>query len=124
MLARLPFPKGLRRVPEYAGGHHEKMDGTGYPRGLRRNQMSTPARMMAIADIFEALTAADRPYKKAKPLSVAMKIMGFMRNDDHIDPDLFELFVETGVYLEYAEKFLPPDQIDEVDHDALLGRKK
>ncbi|MCH7554561.1 MAG: PAS-domain containing protein [Proteobacteria bacterium] len=123
MLAKLPFPKNLRRVPEYAGGHHEKMDGTGYPRGLRRNQMSTPARMMAIADIFEALTAADRPYKKAKSLSVAMKIMGFMKNDNHIDPDLFELFVESGVYREYAENFLGPDQIDEVDHDALLGRK-
>ena len=122
MLALLPFPKGLRRVPEYAGGHHEKMDGTGYPRGLRRDQMSIPARMMAIADIFEALTAADRPYKKAKPLSVAMKIMSTMKNDNHIDPDLFELFVETGVYREYAEKFLPPDQIDGVDHDALLGR--
>ena len=123
MLAKLPFPKSLRRVPEYAGGHHEKMDGTGYPRGLKRNQMSTPARMMAIADIFEALTAADRPYKKAKPLSVAMKIMGFMKTDNHTDPELFELFVESGVYREYAENFLDPDQIDEVDHDALLGRK-
>jgi HD-GYP domain-containing protein (c-di-GMP phosphodiesterase class II) len=121
MLAKLPFPKNLQRVPEYAGGHHEKMDGTGYPRGLRRDQMSTPARMMAIADIFEALTASDRPYKKAKPLSVAMKIMSRMKNDEHIDPDLFRLFVETGVYRDYAEKFLPPDQIDEVDHDALLG---
>ena len=79
--------------------------------------------MMAIADIFEALTAADRPYKKAKPLSVAMKIMSHMRNDNHIDPDLFELFVETGVYRKYAEEFLPPDQIDEVDHDALLKRQ-
>ncbi|MFP6730040.1 MAG: HD domain-containing phosphohydrolase, partial [Alphaproteobacteria bacterium] len=90
-------------------------------RGLRRDQMSTPARMMAIADIFEGLTASDRPYKKAKPLSVAMKIMSRMKNDDHIDPDLFRLFVETGVYRDYAEKFLPADQIDEVDHDALLG---
>ena len=122
MLERLPFPKGLTRVPEYAGGHHEKMDGTGYPRGLRRDQMSTPARMMAIADIFEALTAADRPYKKAKPLSVAMKIMGFMKKDSHIDPDIFELFVEAGVYRDYAERFLAKDQIDAVDHDALLGR--
>ncbi len=122
MLQKLPFPKGLTRVPEYAGGHHEKMDGTGYPRGLRRDQMSTPARMMAIADIFEALTAADRPYKKAKPLSVAMKIMGFMKKDNHIDPDLFELFIDSGVYREYAERYLKPDQIDDVDHDALLGR--
>ena len=77
--------------------------------------------MMAIADIFEALTASDRPYKKAKPLSVAMKIMSRMKNDNHIDPDLFRLFVETGVYRDYAEKFLPAEQIDEVDHDALLG---
>jgi HD-GYP domain-containing protein (c-di-GMP phosphodiesterase class II) len=123
MLEKLPFPKGLKRVPEYAGGHHEKMDGTGYPRGLRREQMSTPARMMAIADIFEALTASDRPYKKAKPLSVAMKIMGFMQKDDHIDRDLFELFVDAGVYRQYAERTLAADQIDEVDHDALLGRK-
>ena len=123
MLEKLPFPKGLKRVPEYAGGHHEKMDGTGYPRGLRREQMSTPARMMAIADIFEALTASDRPYKKAKPLSVAMKIMGFMQKDNHIDGDLFELFVDAGVYRQYAERTLSPDQIDEVDHDALLGRK-
>ena len=122
MLERLPFPKGLTRVPEYAGGHHEKMDGTGYPRGLRRDQMSTPARMMAIADIFEALTAADRPYKKAKTLSGAMKIMGFMKKDSHIDPDLFELFVDAGVYRDYAERFLASDQIDAVDHDALLGR--
>ncbi|MFP6742681.1 MAG: HD domain-containing phosphohydrolase [Alphaproteobacteria bacterium] len=122
MLEKLPFPKGLTRVPEYAGGHHEKMDGTGYPRGLRREQMSTPARMMAIADIFEALTVADRHYKKAKPLSVAMKIMGFMKKDNHIDPDLFELFVDSGVYRDYAERYLNPEQIDDVDHDSLLGR--
>ncbi len=123
MLEKLPFPKGLKRVPEYAGGHHEKMDGTGYPRGLKREQMSTPARMMAIADIFEALTAADRPYKKAKTLSASMGIMARMRDGNHIDPDLFELFVEAGVYREYAEKFLAPEQIDEIDHDALLGRE-
>ena len=122
ILEKLPFPKGLTRVPEYAGGHPEKMDGTGYPRGLRREQMSTPARMMAIADIFEALTVADRPYKKAKPLSVAMRIMGFMKKDNHIDPDLFELFVDSGVYRDYAERYLNADQIDEVDHDAVLGR--
>ena len=122
MLEKLPFPKGLKRVPEYAGGHHEKMDGTGYPRGLTREQMSTPARMMAIADIFEALTAADRPYKKAKTLSESMAIMARMRDGNHIDPDLFELFVEAGVYLKYAEKFLAPEQIDEVDDDALLRR--
>ena len=123
MLEQLPFPKSLRRVAEFAGGHHEKMDGTGYPRGLRREQMSIPARIMAIADIFEALTAADRPYKKAKTLSESIRIMTFMKKDGHIDPDLFDLFIESGVYRDYAEKFLGPDQIDEIDVDAVLGRK-
>ncbi len=115
MLEKLPFPKHLERVPEYAGGHHEKMDGTGYPRRLKRDEMSVPARIMAIADIFEALTASDRPYKKAKTLSESIRIMGFMRKDQHIDPELFELFLESGVYQTYAETFLSPDQIDEVD---------
>src|SRR3546814_14056368 len=96
MLEQLPFPKHLRKVPEYAGGHHEKMDGTGYPRGLTREQMSIPARIMAIADVFEALTAADRPYQKAKKLSEALKIMSFMNKENHIDPDLFELFMRAG----------------------------
>ncbi len=115
MLESLPWPRHLRRVPEYAGGHHEKMDGSGYPRGLKREDMSLPARVMAIADIFEALTAADRPYKRPKTLSESLRIMRFMVKDNHIDPDLFRLFVESGVYLEYAKKFLKPDQIDEVD---------
>jgi len=123
MLEQLPFPRSLRRVPEFAGLHHEKMDGTGYPRGLRREQMSVPARIMAIADIFEALTAADRPYKQPKTLSESVRIMGFMRKDGHIDPDLFELFLESGVYRAFAERFLAPAQIDEVDIDAALGRK-
>ncbi len=124
MLEQLPFPKGLSRVPEYAGGHHEKMDGTGFPRGLKREQMSIPARIMAIADIFEALTAADRPYKKAKSLSESMAIMARMRDADHIDPELFALFVEAGVYRDYARRFLNPEQIDEVDHDRVLARGK
>lgn len=120
MLEKLPFPKHLERVPEYAGGHHEKMDGTGYPRGLTREQMSVPARMMAIADIFEALTAQDRPYKSGKKLSDAMKIMGMMKADNHIDPELFDLFVKSGTYREYATKFLPADLIDAVDEDGLV----
>ena len=115
MLEQLPFPTHLRRVPEYAGGHHEKMDGTGYPQGLTRDQMSVPARMMAIADIFEALTAPDRPYKKAKKLSESLAIMRHMRRTNHIDPDLYRLFLEAGVYKRYAEQFLPPDQADEID---------
>ena len=121
MLESLPFPKHLRRVPEYAGGHHEKMDGTGYPKGLSRDEMSVPARMMAIADIFEALSAADRPYKPAKPLSECLRIMGFMKLDNHIDPDLFDIFVEQKVYLDYAYQFLDKSQIDEIDVTAIPG---
>ncbi|AVA35055.1 HD-GYP domain-containing protein (c-di-GMP phosphodiesterase class II) [Cupriavidus metallidurans] len=115
MLSRLPFPKHLRNVPEIAGGHHEKMDGTGYPRGLTRNQMSPLARMMAIADIFEALTAADRPYKKAKTLSESIGIMARLKAQQHIDGELFDLFLTSGVYREYAQRYLDPAQIDEVD---------
>jgi HD-GYP domain-containing protein (c-di-GMP phosphodiesterase class II) len=114
-LAALPFPRHLRGVPEIAGGHHEKMDGTGYPRRLKREEMSLPARSMAIADIFEALTAGDRPYKKAKTLSESIRIMGFMKKDRHIDPDLFDLFLRSGVYLRYAERYCAPEQIDRVD---------
>ncbi|WP_423185258.1 HD domain-containing phosphohydrolase [Alishewanella sp. d11] len=114
MLEQLPYPKHLRNVPIIAGGHHEKMDGTGYPRRLQQEQMPLTARMMAIADIFEALTAADRPYKKAKTLSEAIKIMSFMQKEQHIDGELFRLFLTSGVYKDYAEKFLHPSQIDEV----------
>jgi len=115
MLDQLPFPKQLKRVPEYAGGHHETMVGTGYPRQLTQTDMSIPARIMAIADIFEALTAGDRPYKPAKKLSESLRIMSFMNKDKHIDSDLFRLFLESGVYREYAERFLTPDQIDDID---------
>lgn len=121
MLEQLPFPKHLRNVPEYAGGHHERMDGKGYPRGLTRNEMSIPARIMAVADVFEALTSSDRPYKKAMPLSQTLTIMGRMVEDNHLDPDIFRLFVDSQVYLEYAEKFLKPEQIDEIDVAQLPG---
>jgi HD-GYP domain-containing protein (c-di-GMP phosphodiesterase class II) len=121
MLEQLPFPKQLARVPEYAGGHHEKMDGTGYPRKLTKDEMSLPARIMAIADIFEALTASDRPYKPPKKLSDAIKIMSFMKTDAHIDGELFELFLTSGIYKEYAERFLDPMQIDEVDISCYVG---
>ena len=120
MLEQLPFPKHLKRVPEFAGGHHEKMDGTGYPKKLNNDDMSLPARIMAIADIFEALTAADRPYKPPKKLSDSIKIMSFMKKDAHIDGDLFELFLTSGVYKDYAERFLDPAQIDEVDISQYL----
>jgi len=114
MLEELPYPKHLQNVPEFAGGHHEKLDGTGYPMGLMKDEMTVQARIMAIADIFEALTAKDRPYKKGKTLSQAMRILGFMKNDAHIDVDLFDIFVKEKIYLQYAEGFLDPDQIDEV----------
>ncbi|MDN4546652.1 HD domain-containing phosphohydrolase [Pseudomonas sp. C32] len=122
MLNHLPFPGHLRTVAELAGGHHEKMDGTGYPKRLKREDMSLPARMMAIADIFEALTAADRPYKKAKTLSEALGIMAFMCRDAHIDPELFGLFIDAHIYLQYAQRFLDPQQIDTVDTAGLLAK--
>ena len=122
MLSRLPFPKHLRQIPEIAGGHHEKMDGTGYPKRLTRDELSPVARMMAIADIFEALTAVDRPYKKGKTLSEAIRVMSFMKKDGHIDPDLFELFLQSGVYRRYAEAFMKPEQIDDVDIGQYLNK--
>ena len=123
MLEKLPYPKHLREVPKIAGCHHETMDGKGYPKRLTRDDMSLTARMMAIADIFEALTASDRPYKKAKTLSEAMRIMSFMRNDNHIDPDLFQLFLTSGIYKNYGEQFLAPEQLDEVDINEYLQQK-
>ncbi|GGO75739.1 metal-dependent phosphohydrolase [Marinobacterium nitratireducens] len=121
MLEKLPYPRHLRRVPEIAGGHHERMDGNGYPKRLRGEEMSQAARMMAIADVFEALTAADRPYKEAKSLSQSLRIMASMRDGGHLDPDLLRLFLESGVYLRYAERYLDPKQIDEVHIEDYLG---
>ena len=121
MLEQLPWPRHLTKVPEYAGGHHERMDGKGYPKGLTREQMSWQARMMGIADIFEALTARDRPYKPGMKLSQAMGIMTNFKKNGHIDPDLFDVFVKQGVYRRYAEQFLDAGQIDAVDEVALTG---
>ena len=112
MLEKLPYPKHLRDIPKIAGGHHEKMDGTGYPKKLQASELPVTARMMAIADIFEALTASDRPYKKGKTVSEAINIMGFMKKDGHIDAELFELFIRSGVHLKYARKHLKPEQLD------------
>jgi HD-GYP domain-containing protein (c-di-GMP phosphodiesterase class II) len=112
MLETIKFPKHLQKVPEYAGGHHERIDGKGYPRQLTREEMSIPARVMAIADIFEALTAKDRPYKLGKKLSEALKILKEMKEDKHIDPDLYDAFMEHKIYMKYAEKFLDSTQID------------
>jgi len=121
MLEALPWPRHLKNVPEYAGGHHERMDGKGYPKGLRREQMSVQARVMGIADIFEALTAKDRPYKKGKTLSESLEILGKFRLNGHIDPDLFDVFVRRKIYRRYAELFLDKEQIDEVDESKIPG---
>jgi HD-GYP domain-containing protein (c-di-GMP phosphodiesterase class II) len=121
MLEALPWPKHLKNVPEYAGGHHERMDGKGYPRGLSRDQMSIQARIMGIADIFEALTAKDRPYKPGKTLSESLSILGKFKLNGHIDPDLFDVFVREKVYLNYARQFMDPAQVDAIDEKAIPG---
>ncbi len=121
MLESLPWPKHLKNVPEYAGGHHERMDGKGYPRGLTREQMSVQARCMGIADIFEALTARDRPYKKGKTLSESLSILGKFKLGGHIDPDLFDVFMWEKVYQKYAEQCMDRHQIDDVDLSKVPG---
>ncbi len=121
ILNALPFPPQLSRVPEYATGHHEKMDGTGYPRGIFAGDLSVPARIMAVADVFEALTAVDRPYKQPKKLSEVMSIMGRMKEQHHLDPEVFDLFVSSGTYRTYAEQYLPPELVDAVDEQKLLA---
>lgn len=121
MLKPLPYPKNLTRVPEFAGGHHERMDGKGYPRGLTREQMSVQARIMGIADIFEALTAGDRPYRKTMTLSQALELLGRLKEEGHIDPDLFDVFIRERVYLRYARGYLDPAQIDDVDLSRVPG---
>ena len=121
MLEALPWPRHLEKVPEYAGGHHERMDGKGYPKGLTREQMSVQARCMGIADIFEALTAKYRPCKKGKTLSESLEILGRMRLNNHVDPDLFDIFVRRKVYRRYAEMFLDREQIDDVDESKIPG---
>ena len=121
MLEALPWPKHLKNVAEYAAGHHERMDGKGYPRGLTREQMSVQARCMGIADIFEALTAKDRPYKKGKTLSESLSILGKFKLGGHIDPDLFDIFMWEKVYLSYAEQCMDRNQIDEVNLAQIPG---
>lgn len=121
MLNELPWPKHLKNVPEYAGGHHERMDGKGYPKGLKREEMSVQARVMGIADIFEALTARDRPYKPGLKLSESLMILGNMCKGGHVDPDLFDAFIRQKVYLKYAQEYLDDRQVDEVDESKIPG---
>ena len=112
LLRSLPYPDNLKNVPDIAGSHHERMDGKGYPNGINKDTLSIQARILAIADIFEALTSADRPYKTAKPLKEVLKIMNDMKNSGHIDPDLYDLFIKEKIYLDYARQYLSPEQID------------
>jgi HD-GYP domain-containing protein (c-di-GMP phosphodiesterase class II) len=121
MLETLPFPDNLKNVPHYAGAHHETLIGTGYPRSLTKEDMPIPSRIIAIADVFEALTASDRPYKEPKTLSQAIKILSFMVKDQHLDPDLFKLFLSSGIYKEYAKEYLHEHQIDDVDIEQYLS---
>ncbi|GAL25276.1 chemotactic transducer-related protein [Vibrio variabilis] len=122
MLESLPFPRHMKNVPLLAGSHHEKMDGTGYPLGTIASELPLPARAMAIADVFEALTSCDRPYKKAKKLSEALRIMSFMVRDNHLDGDLFELFLTSGVYLEFAQQNIDSSQIDDIHIEDYLAQ--
>lgn len=122
MLEKLPFPRTMANVAVIAGGHHERMDGKGYPYQLTQQQMSIPVRMMAIADVFEALTAADRPYKPGKRLSESLNILVSMANENHLDRELLRLFLESGIWRDYAQSYLPADKIDDVDITALLHK--
>ncbi len=121
MLNALPWPKTLRNVPEYAGSHHEKLDGSGYHRGLGEQDLSMSARIIGLADVFEALTARDRPYRPGKPLSEVLTILGRMVMDRQIDSDLFDVFVREGVWLDYARQYLQPEQLDAVDVNQIPG---
>ena len=120
MLKALPFPKELSNVVEYAGSHHEWVNGKGYPNHLTGEQMSIPAKIMAIADVFEALTAKDRPYKEPKKLSEVLRIMQEMKNIGHLDPDLYRVFITHKVYLDYAEQYMKKEQIEDINPEEYL----
>jgi len=121
MLDQLPYPEHLKNVPIIAGSHHERIDGKGYPLELAGEEIPLQGRIIAVADVFEALTASDRPYKEAKSLSLALKIMANMVKDKHLDQELFDLFLTTGVYSQYAAEYLTSQQIDIVDIDSIRG---
>ena len=121
LLDKLPYPEHLKQVPFYAGCHHEKLNGEGYPNGYKEEQLPLQARIIAIADVFEGLTAPDRPYKKPYKLSKALKILKFMVNDGEIDPTLFRLLITKKLYLKYAHENLDSEQIDVIDEKELLS---
>jgi len=97
------------------------MNGTGYPRGLTKDDMPLQARMIAIADVFEALTASDRPYKKSMPIAQALSILGKMKLDGHIDPDLFDVFMHEKIYEQYAKEHLKDMPTSEIDVTKIPG---
>jgi len=113
LLEALPYPKYLRNVPRYAGAHHERLDGQGYPKGLTADELDIQARIIAVADIFEALTAKDRPYKEGLMLSDSIALLKGMADDGQIDPDIVEVFIRDRIFLRYAEQYLDPSQIDD-----------
>ena len=121
LLNKLPYPDHLKQVPFYAGCHHEKINGKGYPNGYSGEKLPLQARIIAIADVFEGLTAPDRPYKKGYKLSKALNILKYMVNDKEIDSDLFDLFITKKLYLKYANKMVDSSQIDTINETELLG---
>ncbi len=120
ILKNIPFPQEYGNIVEYAGSHHERIDGKGYPNGITGDQMSIPAKILAVADIFEALTARDRPYKEPKKMSQVLRIMQEMKNTGHLDPDVYEVFIKSGVYMEYAKEYMEPNQLDEFNPEEFL----
>ena len=122
MLHSLPWPGHLQRVPDIAGNHHETLNGNGYPRKLGENKLGIPERIVAIADVFEALTAPDRPYKEAKKLSEALNILAAMVKKRHLDRNVFALFLRSGIYLEYAKKYMIPELIDPISVEIYLQK--
>lgn len=105
MLSQIPFPKKLSHVVEYAGTHHEKLNGAGYPNGWDASRLKLQSRILCLADICEALTARDRPYKPAIPKERAVQILGFMVKDREIDGDLLKLFLDKNVYDQFMGEY-------------------
>ena len=104
-LSQIPWGKSMAQIPHIAGAHHERLNGTGYPRGLKAHEIPLQSKIMSVADIFDALTAADRPYKKALPLERALDILQLEVKDGHLDAELVKVFREAEVY-RFAERKL------------------
>jgi len=105
MLSQIPFTKKFRNIPHFAGAHHECLDGTGYPLGLRGDEIPFEGKLMAVTDIAEALTSADRPYKRAMPLDEVYRVLRSLAEKGKLDRDLVELFITENVYGAYKRKY-------------------